>query len=761
MSTHSGNWVSGRFPIYARVAVLTALITSAVAFNTSTVDTFGIVKITGAGAAVMLSIAFWATSNPVRPALPSSCLVRVGGAFVAIVALATALSPYRLTAAIGIYHRYGGLLSILLFFTAMVLTLGLYWRRPRELEDLCKAAGAASLLVSGYFLIQAAGLDWHSWRVGGFPARWHPGILGNPNFTGGYLGATLPFTLFIFARSRHLRDRAFALVSAPANLAALWLTGSRGGILAAAAGAALFLALYTAEKIPRRIKRLGLLLALLVPVAGLLISRAYGTPQVAGVSLSPSNLLIRLDYWKSAAKVISDHPVLGTGPDTFYANYARYSSPDVRLNPTSEMTDNPHNIFLAHAVGSGLLGAGLYVALIGLTFSYGVRRLRRSREHRLLLATFLAVLGGYVVQGFFSIDVPALALLGWLCVGAVAALADPAVERARKPPPPATPDPLSHTRAAGCITAGAALLVLAIGLRPFVADVKARSGLEAYRTSRETEGLLLLKQASRLNPAEADYHFVTAYVFESLARKSPDGPKRRSLLTRAVSEVKRALQLRPDQVIYLSTLDRLSASLERPSAQQPPDPNQRPMPRRTGWKPAVGVGLSAGTFALLGIWLYRRTAGNSSAGSAARKRLIRLELLAGSGILAMAVSTPYLGPLYGLRAYPGEFLEIASHLAIGLATALTGGWMACRTYQPGCRSPTQEGLAVAVLFGLTAVALLVHLPRLAQIRTAGEAAQALLHIGPALASLALLAHPPLAGLFRRNSRLQSAIAKVG
>src|SRR5260370_28838262 len=62
-------------------------------------------------------------------------------------------------------------------------------------------------------------------------------------------------------------------------------------------------------------------------------------------------LLKRWEYWHAAVGVFVTNPVLGTGPDTFYAAYGRHrAASDGAAHGLDESPpDKPHNVFLEYA----------------------------------------------------------------------------------------------------------------------------------------------------------------------------------------------------------------------------------------------------------------------------------------------------------------------------------------------------------------------------------------------------------------------------
>lgn len=520
-------WVDHRFDLYSRTLLLAAFVLTPVFFLKSTLGVLDIAKGTVLWALLVSALALWAVRKLLtRQSTPLSRIAIYGAGFVAISALATSFSPFRLAALIGHYGVYAGLISLELNLIALVLIIALWSRRPEKLREICMACGISALMVAGYQFLQEAGLDWNVWRLNGRIAPWEPGSLGNPNFTGGYLGITIPFILYLALTAQTKAAKYFFGASCLLQFTALWLTSSRGGFLAALTGVSFFVVAYR-QSIPSLLKRgvaLGLAILALLAIFALArapqASNSQAGPQVFGMSLNPKSLVeTRADYWITAIRIIAERPILGTGPDTYYAKYPRLRPAENGADPNLTLENNPHNIFLAHAVGSGLLGLAAYILMVGTALVYAFRTLKTLQgTQRLLLVTFTSALIGYLTQGLVSIDHVPLALIGWTTLGAIAVIADPLLIKERKnldsqAKPAAAPSRRSAGRTTlliGLVT----LILLTFPARALIADTKA---LDSFLNPDPGAKGLLLDQAMKLNPAEAQYRFMAGTFYQSQA----------------------------------------------------------------------------------------------------------------------------------------------------------------------------------------------------------------------------------------------------
>jgi tetratricopeptide (TPR) repeat protein len=332
----------------------------------------------------------------------------------------------------------------------------------------------------------------------------------------------------------------------------LWYAQSRGGFLAAIVGIGTMGWIYR-EQLPRWTRRAVVAAVVAAAAAGLAViwhPWSEERPQVFGSTLlSTSSTEGRVGYWKVALEVFRENPLTGTGPETFYATYPQNRK--VQLPPDGSdpgSADKPHNIFLEYAANTGLLGVGAYVAVVGTALWYGYRRARRrAGRERLLLAAFVGMLAAYLAQASFSIDVVALALMGWLAIGATAAMADPRVVQRRESLagaiPAATigskPRPVAvHGRRVGA--ALCAVAVLGLGLRVLRADVNAGTGQSA--------------RASQLNPLISDYTYKEGLTALNVAAAKTDPGEKLKELERARTQFEKTLDVKPGEWTVMEKL---------------------------------------------------------------------------------------------------------------------------------------------------------------------------------------------------------------
>jgi O-antigen ligase len=221
---------------------------------------------------------------------------------------------------------------------------------------------------------------------------------------------------FVLSMGHLLRGGKRVLVGACAVLMAgtIFLSGSRGGMLAFILEVALFAALTFAK---RRSPRLALgSMAVCILILALLIF--VGKGQVLGRlgDLSPG---MRLEITKDSLRMFSKRPVGGWGLGTFPTVYPSY-----RSFYTNLFVNEAHNDYAQLLVETGLVGFGLMLWFLGLLYRYGLPTSRRWEFQWDGAVSLAALLGctGILFHSFvdFNLQIPANAALFYVLCGLAA-----------------------------------------------------------------------------------------------------------------------------------------------------------------------------------------------------------------------------------------------------------------------------------------------------------------------------------------------------
>jgi hypothetical protein len=151
---------------------------------------------------------------------------------------------------------------------------------------------------------------------------------------------------------------AGTVVLVAAIFGALVLTKSAGAMIAAGAGAVLWIGLrWLASRVEAH-RRRAVLIGWACVAAGAVTVISHG---VYHKSLPGWSLTFRWQYWTTSAEMIADHPWTGVGRENFGRNYLQYKSIE-----SPEEVSNPHNFLVQAAADWGVIGLiGVVVMLIG------------------------------------------------------------------------------------------------------------------------------------------------------------------------------------------------------------------------------------------------------------------------------------------------------------------------------------------------------------------------------------------------------------
>ncbi|WP_164880452.1 O-antigen ligase family protein [Clostridium manihotivorum] len=140
----------------------------------------------------------------------------------------------------------------------------------------------------------------------------------------------------------------------------------------------------------------------------------------------------RLYIWKRGITFIPEHPLLGSGPDTFGVVFLEKYFDELKYmqDITGGIVDKAHNEYLQLAVTSGIPALLIYLALITFICLKLLKRIRRADEaYQILYLGLLMSIIGYLIQAFFNISVVSVAPVFWAMLGIAANIGDNELEQ--------------------------------------------------------------------------------------------------------------------------------------------------------------------------------------------------------------------------------------------------------------------------------------------------------------------------------------------
>lgn len=536
----------------ARICLVACLAITPAIFDLGAVKPFDIVKITTVLFFGWLAFGLWLAAVATgRSRIRRTPSVLLAGGYLAVSTVATVFSPTKATSLIGWYGRHHGLLTILIYVLIFWVVASIYREHPDRVHELLYGMAVGAVLMTVYVLMQRFDLDPISWvrPSGEVPGQRYFGTMGNANFAGGYLGLTAPWYYLAWRRSRATWVRVALVGWGVVTLYAIWLTSARNGMVALGAAIGTFLFIER-RRIPLLVKLGAAVVALATLVLAVVIIWHPGSDRppsaFRGADVFRSQTIeVRGYWWMAGLRMFADRPVVGWGPETFVSIYPRYLDRDAAALGDAETADKPHNVFVEHLAHTGILGFAAYIGLLGLVSVRAFRRLRiaGSRERPVLVA-FITLLAGYVGQAFFSIDVTAIGLVGWVAVGALAALSDPP-DRTEDPPVRRQRSTSRRVLAAVAVVVG--VLLAGASTAPLKADHESRTAQRMGNADDFIDDVMAHHERSfRWNPLVPQYRALAGAYLDGQAEATSDRDLKREYFARALAQLERTVEIHPD-----------------------------------------------------------------------------------------------------------------------------------------------------------------------------------------------------------------------
>ena len=209
------------------------------------------------------------------------------------------------------------------------------------------ACVAALVTIENY--LQGTQVVYHRYAASGF----------DPNDLSFYLNFAIPMAWYLSklkGQSSVARLSAWGLI--PVVVFAVLLTGSRSG--AFGCGLALLYVIFSSFRLNLKwcLAGVGLAIVFAIIVAHFVPSATYARLSTIPVEVFHGTLNERIIIWQAGVRVFTESPVCGVGSGAF-----RYA-----VAPLLGDELAPHNVFLAVAVESGLIGVVLWLGLMAMAF---------------------------------------------------------------------------------------------------------------------------------------------------------------------------------------------------------------------------------------------------------------------------------------------------------------------------------------------------------------------------------------------------------
>lgn len=429
----------------------------------------------------------------------------------------------------GFYRIYSfGLLA--LSATALLYWITVQWRPNRSV--MIHAIILSASVIALYGIAQFFGLELFARMPTVAQGRiWSS--MGNPLFLASLLAMAIPLSVNEWLVTRRHRLLVATAICAIAMIGTL----SRSAWIGCFAG--LGVVAWT------RLKTLNKGRFLIGAATVLALMMAWSPSRERFLSIfnsKESSNLARLEGWKGALRIAADHPLLGTGPDTFGTAFRQYKSKAYVLSAGAGMNQqHAHNDFLQWAATTGFLGVGMYLWLVSAFLWFGWKTVVKSPtpESCGLYAGCVALL----VQNQFNFA--SVTAMAWAALFA-ALLWDGETKTI------SIPKPVRWSIGFAILSVTFAGLFIT---RQFLsADLLFYHAKGWQPNNRFDLAVPELEATVRLNPRVPEYRIALINAYKSRALQLNTGEAKRDLLEKAKNVMQEGLALHPHNVDMLNNL---------------------------------------------------------------------------------------------------------------------------------------------------------------------------------------------------------------
>lgn len=334
----------------------------------------------------------------------------------------------------GTIERQAGLVSYLYYFfwfilvSFNILTVSNHLpdatdSKERKLWRIVMAMVVSATLVSVYGLLQILGLDRAHQGAGFFFDR-ISSSLGQPNFLASWLLLVIPVGVYAALKSRRFLAKAFLYLAVAIQAICLFLTGSRGGLLAFFFAAALCAAYLLARSSWTRRRKLiaGLGVAILAVIALGSVELIWPGRVKGMFDIGSGSVGVRANLYSSAADAIRQRPLSGYGLESGEDVFIQYYEPDwATYGEVGQSADRAHNLVLDTMLNAGFYGLALFAVLYYFFFSLAQDNIRKGKMAALSLSLALGA-AAYLFSLLFSFSIVSGELYFWLFLAMLTAI---------------------------------------------------------------------------------------------------------------------------------------------------------------------------------------------------------------------------------------------------------------------------------------------------------------------------------------------------
>jgi putative inorganic carbon (HCO3(-)) transporter len=467
------------------------------------------IKLIGLRTLAVAILGLWAAKAFfLRPAVQRTKLDWLILLFLSTGGLSAIFAVHPATALLGSRYRYDGLSSYALYAALYFTAIQFYSGQSKEVilkrRELIKFIVGTAALISLYGITQYFGFELNFLQAERrFELRRSFATLGNPVMLGSYLTLMLPLALALFLSAYNFEERAFFGISSLLIFFSLVTTYSRGAWLGTFCSLIIFsLLLYRQKRrgFPIKIEKRWVALAILSLLLMLIVLTIHSAWSGFSLAQRAETLLNlkkasanRIGIWESIFPMIAERPLLGIGPDNLGLMFPRYETKKWVKEHPNQIAENAHNFMVQVGATFGLIGLLLLLSIAITFFLLAYKSTQQSREN-LLTTGLLAGAAGYLIQLLFGVTLARNDFMLWLVMGVTVSINALDITKAKQIP-----------RFAPLLLLLATLLLAAISIRLFLADLKTAQAGVLLRRGEYQEAITKYKEAITLNPWDTYY----------------------------------------------------------------------------------------------------------------------------------------------------------------------------------------------------------------------------------------------------------------
>ncbi len=329
------------------------------------------------------------------------------GASLLISASALFTETALMRALFGYPNRSNGLLTYLALILLIWVSSRMLISR-RFLEKLQRDLLILIILFVSYSFLQYLDLD---------PVSWNNsynriiGTLGNPNFSGAFLGIMGAVLIFyFFSTSKPIRF--FYLTLSICSVFLGWATESFQSVLIFAIGILILVLAYLKSRFSFKTFISSVTASFFI---GIFLVWSFFGQGLLGERLYQPTLVLRLEYWTVGIKTALAYPFLGIGPDSYTEGWRLFRTPDfVKTYSESVSVDSAHNTLINFMANFGI-PAFLFLLVIYLLIGINALKLLFGRDRHTLIVKAIALIWLLlVIQSLFSLEQIGLHVFQWV-----------------------------------------------------------------------------------------------------------------------------------------------------------------------------------------------------------------------------------------------------------------------------------------------------------------------------------------------------------